>query len=342
MPKPHHLKNIKNIVRKQLKNKYPNFYRLSKNEKKEVLENTANAVMEEYDFHKEINAANYDMVDWDLINSFLSPSNYTPGKREILPVNFFRAELLKHLKYPEISYRKFDEREINNPERKENRAFIGIDRNKSITHHQHLDSDTGMRRNKRDKSKYIVGYRLHTLTVVDTKEEKAYPLLSLLSPANHHDSNFLKPLVELGKAIGLELNIIAGDQAYGEVEETEALKQKHNVTILNTPKSLTKLAKYVDEKTFTVRKNADCSADMEYRGKDEEYGHEFHCDITFGQCPFEGNCNKIRHIKVDSGVFGQIPYFYEGAQKVVAMRKVAERPFNLIKHRDVFINRMNN
>ena len=29
-----------------------------------------------------------------------------------------------------------------------------------------------------------------------------------------------------------------------------------------------------------------------------------------------------------------MPYFLEGAQKIVAMRKVAERPFNLIKHRD--------
>ena len=37
---------------------------------------------------------------------------------------------------------------------------------------------------------------------------------------------------------------------------------------------------------------------------------------------------------VDTGAFGKIPYFIDGAQKIVAMRKVAERPFNLIKHRD--------
>jgi len=53
-----------------------------------------------------------------------------------------------------------------------------------------------------------------------------------------------------------------------------------------------------------------------------------------GDCPFEGSCHKFRYIPSDTGVFGKIPYFLDGAQKMVAMRKVAERPFNLIKHRD--------
>ena len=52
-------------------------------------------------------------------------------------------------------------------------------------------------------------------------------MLSILAPANHHDSNFLEILVDLGKKIGLELNIVAGDQAYGNAEENEEIRKKH-------------------------------------------------------------------------------------------------------------------
>ncbi|MBN1996130.1 hypothetical protein JW935_01175 [candidate division KSB1 bacterium] len=42
----------------------------------------------------------------------------------------------------------------------------------------------------------------------------------------------------------------------------------------------------------------------------------------------------IRHIPVDSGAFGQIPYHIKQVQELCSMRKVAERPFNLLKHRE--------
>lgn len=53
-----------------------------------------------------------------------------------LPSQYFRAELLKHLKYPDLSYRKYDEREIINPERQENRAFLDLKAGQCITHSQ--------------------------------------------------------------------------------------------------------------------------------------------------------------------------------------------------------------
>jgi len=342
----------------------------------------------------------YNMIDWSLINRLLADQNYTPGKREFLPVQFFKAELLKHLKYPELSYRKYTEKEIQNPERKENRAFIGLKRDQSISHnqlstfrssvtfkklvnimiyficiflekkplssstfyamdsteiaaktspyplfkikiggqnvrvYQDIDADVGTRRQKRDKSIFVVGYRLHTLTVIDAKSEIAYPLLSLFAPANHHDSNFLQLMVDFGEKIGLNLNIVTADQAYGDDDELKEIHNKHNVTILNAPKEVTQLPKHVDEQTYAVTKHSSCSVGMDYAGCDEEFGHEFHCNAQVGECPFEGNCNKLRYIPVDTGVFGKIPYFLEGAQKIVTMRKVAERPFNLIKHRD--------
>ena len=342
----------------------------------------------------------YDMVNWNLINRLLADKNYTPGKRELQPVHFFRAELLKNLKYAELSYRKYTEHEINNPERKEYRAFIGLKSDQSISHsqlsqfrsglafnkllnvmvyficlflenkplspatfyaidstelaaktspcplfnmklgnkcirvYQDIDADVGTRRPKRDKSTFVVGYRLHTLTVIDAKTEIAYPLLSILAPANHHDSNFLELLVAFGQKIGLNLNIVTTDQAYGDRDELEYIDKKHNIIILNAPKELTQLPKYVDAKTYAVRKNSSCSVDMAYAGCDDQFGHEFHCHAQTGDCPFQGNCNKFRYIPIDTGVFGKIPYFLDGAQQLVAMRKVAERPFNLIKHRD--------
>jgi hypothetical protein len=342
----------------------------------------------------------YDIVDWNLINRLLADQHYTPGKRDLQPVQFFKAELLKNLKCAELSYRKYAANEINNAERKEYRAFIGLKPDQSISHsqlsqfrsgltfnklvnvmvyviclflehkplspatfyamdsteiaaktspyplfkiklgdkwlrvYQDIDADVGTRRQKRDKATFVVGYRLHTLTVIDAETEIAYPVLSILAPANHHDSNFLEILVAFGKKIGLNLNIVTTDQAYGDRDELEYIDKKHNVIILNAPKQLTQLPKHVAAKTYAVTKNASCSVAMLYAGCEQQYGHEFHCNAQAGDCPFDGSCNKLRYIPVDTGIFGKIPYFFDAAQKIVALRKVAERPFNLIKHRD--------
>jgi len=76
-----------------------------------------------------------------------------------------------------------------------------------------IDCDCGARRKKRDKSVYVVGYRMHTLTAINPTTGHSIPLISLLAPANHHDSHFLSPLVRLGKAIGLDLKLITADEA---------------------------------------------------------------------------------------------------------------------------------
>ena len=341
-----------------------------------------------------------DLCDWAFVNKLLEPDNYSHAHREKYPVHLFKAELLKSLKYPEISYRKYCEREINRKTQKENRAFIGLRRGQEIHHsqlsnfrsslsystlinimvyfihlflnnkkladhlvyavdstelaekissyplikmrfrgqdiriYQDIDADCGSRRKKRDKSIYVVGYRLHTLTAIDPQTEKAYPLLSILASANHHDSQFLEMLVDLGKAIGLKLNIVIGDQAYGKANESDAIQKKHNVTILNQPKEIKELPEFVDKNSHCVFMNGLCDSPMEYRGKDEELGHEFHCSVEYGLCPFAGNCSRVRHIPVDTGIFGQILYQYKEVQQLCEMRKVAERPFNLLKHRE--------
>jgi hypothetical protein len=342
-----------------------------------------------------------DLVDWELINKLLIGGNYTPGRRSIFPYQFFKAELLKNLKYPEISYRKYDKEEINNPERKQNRAFIGLKSSDKITHDQlskfrselaytnllnvliyfvtlfvdnkdfgeksfnvidsteiaekissyplhkekingetirfynKMDADLGVRRKKRDKSTFFVGYRMHTLTIVDPETQEAYPLLSILSPANHHDSQFLKPILELAKTIGLEIKLIVGDQAYGSEGEYEEIESKYDVLLLNTPKEVVSAPEFVNKKNGEVYKDALCSFPMTYIGRTENNSHEFHCNACSNTCPFDNSCSKVRFIKVDSGLFGPIPFNHNKyAKDALKMRKVAERPFNLIKHRD--------
>lgn len=197
-----------------------------------------------------------------------------------------------------------------------------------------IDADCGPRRTKRDKSKFVVGYRLHTLTVIDPERQIAYPLLSLLASANHHDNNFLVMLVELGKAIGLDLNVVIGDQAYGDEDENDDIQKEHNVTILTQPKTIKKLPDCVDADSFHVHHNDMCDIPMTWRGVTDDREHEYMCDVSVDDCPLAGHCDKVRHIPVDSGAFGQIPYHIKQVQELCSMRKVAERPFNLLKHRE--------
>ena len=77
-----------------------------------------------------------------------------------------------------------------------------------------LDSDCGKRRNKRDKSVYVIGYRLHTLTAIDAETGHSFPIISLLAPANHHDSGFLSLSVDAAQAMGVEVKLITADTAY--------------------------------------------------------------------------------------------------------------------------------
>jgi hypothetical protein len=90
-----------------------------------------------------------DLLDNQIINKLLSYDGYTPAMRELYPSSFLRAELLKAVKYPEISYRKFcgDDKDYkshkeNSPyigmDNKQNRAFIGLalNRKQMLSHVQ--------------------------------------------------------------------------------------------------------------------------------------------------------------------------------------------------------------
>ncbi|MBI3599308.1 MAG: transposase [Nitrospinae bacterium] len=344
-----------------------------------------------------------ELIDNDIINRLLAPKGYTPCCRTIFPFNLFRAELLKSLKYPELSYRKYCDNQLNKLEQKTNRAFIGLPIHKKVTisHSQlsqfrsgltfgqmvnlmvyaihlfikrgiidsrqvihgvdsaelpavcnprplatievkgkkvriygDLDADCGKRRNKRDKSEYFVGYRIHSLTAINSKTGHSYPIISLIAPGNHHDNLLLPPLVKLGKAIGLDLKVITADEAYTDVEQNEAMKREYDVTVVSTSKEKVKLPDYVDEKTKSVYMNKWCETPMSYLGITDEGNHEFKCNDELGSCLHDINCPKYREIPIDAGNFGQIPDNVNGVKKVKDLRKNVERPFNLLKHRD--------
>jgi hypothetical protein len=458
-----HHKNIKAIIRKQLKTNYRGWKNLTKRKKKQIAKQVLTEVVADYDFSKEIETAEAellgiaqqeltsgvmdldemarfidshetdvlfrlnkkrrhplylkdselrfvdDLLDDTIINRLLSYDGFTPSMREFFPSHFLRAELLKSIKYPEISYRKFCGEDksyrghkANNSyfglDNKQNRAFIGLPLNKKmmISHVQmsqfrsslsftqlvnltvyilyhfqqrgfldgrivhcvdstelavdcqellatltikgkkiriydDIDCDCGKRRTKRDKSIYVVGYRMHTLTAINAETGQSFPLISLLAPANHHDSHFLAPLVRFGKAIGLDLKLITADEAYHD-KDGEIYKES-SVHLVKPPSSKVSVPENVDKETLQVMFDDFCEIPMQYIGIEEE-GHEFKCGAGFGDCYRAAICPKFRHIPLDNGCFQRILYGSESVSKALDIRKNGERPFNLIKKRE--------
>lgn len=458
-----HHKNIKALIRKQLKRRYRNWNGLKKKDKKRIARMVLEEVANGYDFDQEIKTSEPellgienqmpmpgimnleemerfikshnndvlfklnrhkkhptylkdeelkfidDILDDKIINRLLSYDGYTPGMRDFFPSNYLRAELLKSIKYPEISYRKFcgDDKTYKGHkessgylgmENKQNRVFVGLPLNKKmmISHVQmsqfrtslsfrqlvnlmvyilyhvkksglldkgnihcvdstelaidrqellatltikgkkirvydDIDSDCGKRRTKRDKSVYIIGYRMHTLTAINADTGQSFPLISLLAPANHHDSHFLKYLVQFGRAIGLELRLITADEAYHDNEDI--IYSENEVHLITPPGSKACFPENVDEETLQVRCNDYCETPMEYAGIGDK-GHEYKCKAEYGQCPHAGMCPGYRSIPIDNGYFQRILYGDEQVTRALEIRKNGERPFNLIKKRE--------
>ncbi|MCA1795530.1 MAG: transposase [Desulfobacteraceae bacterium] len=445
-----HLKDIKLIVRKQLKKQFPNWKRLTRKEKKEIAKKVLSELVADYDFKQTVTAPKEDLLgieqqmpskgiinlnamshlidtvdknriiklsnckrsaiyikdkelqfvdellDDRILNRLLANEGYTPAKRDLFPNNFFRAELLKAIKYPEISYRKFCTEEYLGLDRKQNRVFIGLPLNKKdmidhtqlskfrssisfvqqvnllvyILHHffqsgllgenqlhaidstelvndckiplatlningkkiriySDIDSDCGKRRNKRDKSTYVIGYRLHTLTAIDVKSGQSFPLVSLLAPANHHDSHFLPFLVNLAQAMGIDLKLITADEAY---HDKDGSLFAETGVILTTPPSAKVLApEHTDTATGDVFCHAQCDFPMLHVGVENQM-HEYKCNAAAGECMFSGKCPRYRLLPVDGGFFQHIPHYTDLIQEAHDLRKNCERPFNLLKN----------
>lgn len=350
-----------------------------------------------------------ELINDEVINKLLSYDGYSPAMREFLPSLFFRAELLKSIKFPEVSYRKYCGDDKNyaghketspylGMECKQNRAFIGLplNRKKMISHIQlsqfrsgitfvqavnlmvyfltiarksglldshtlhcvdstelpvdrhHLlasltikgkririyddiDCDCGKRRNKRDKSIYVVGYRMHTLTALNPETGHSIPLISILAAANHHDSHFLGPLISLGNSIGLNVNLVSADEAYHD--KTSEIYTKHGTSVITPENSKVKLPVNVDDETLAVTMNNFCEIPMSYIGT-EGSAHEFKCAAEPGECFRSSICPQYRHIPFDQGCFQRLLSADPLFKDVLDLRKNCERPFNLMKKRE--------
>jgi len=133
-------------------------------------------------------------------------------------------------------------------------------RGKKIRIYNDVDCDCGKRRNKRDKSIYVIGYRLHTLNAIDAKTGHSFPLVALLAPANHHDSHFLPFLVNLDQAMGIELQLITADEAYHDKDGS--LFEETGVIVTTPPSSKVLLPENTDANTGAVFCNDECSFPM--------------------------------------------------------------------------------
>ncbi len=337
-----------------------------------------------------------ELIDDRIINRLLSYGGYSPAMRDIFPSNLFRAELLKAIKYPEISYRKFCTEEYLGLDRKQNRVFCGLSLSRKdmidhtqlskfrtsltfvqqvnllvyILHHfnqsgllgdnllhgidstelasdcklplvtldikgkkiriyNDIDCDCGKRRNKRDKSIYVIGYRLHTLTAIDAKTGHSFPIASLLAPANHHDSHFLPFLVNLAQAMGIDLQLITADEAYHDKDGT--LFQETGVTVTTPPSSKVSVPENIDNDTGNVFCHGACSIPMHHLGVEKQI-HEYKCSADSDECTLFHSCPQYRFILVDGGLFQRIPHHADGIRKAHDIRKNCERPFNLLKN----------
>jgi hypothetical protein len=444
-----HHKNIKLIIRKQLKKQFPNWKRLGKKQKKDIARKVLAEAVAEYDFKQVIDAPKEELlgieeqlpkgiikldemaryidmfnesriikfnsykrspiyikdeelafvdglIDDGIINRILSYDGYRPAMRGLFPANLFRAELLKAIKYPEISYRKFCTEEYLGLDRKQNRVFIGLPLHRKtmidhsqlskfrsslsfsqqinllvyILHHFYqsgllgdcvlhgvdstelandcrvplaslnikgkkiriyndIDCDCGKRRNKRDKSVFFIGYRLHTLTAIDAQTGQSFPLVSLLAPGNHHDSHFLPFLVSLAQAMGLDIKLITADEAYHDKDGS--LYRKTGVIVTVPPSAKVVMPENVDGSTGAVFCHAECSIPMQHVGF-ENQEHEYKCGASPGECSHLHSCPQYRFLPMDRGLFQRIPYATQFIRQAHNIRKNCERPFNLLKN----------
>jgi hypothetical protein len=343
------------------------------------------------------------LLDDSLLDRLLAPSGMTPSMRTWMPSRLLRIELLRTVRFPEWSVRKFCDY-IESLARKEERAFCHLPLNRKemcdhsllstfrtgldlerrvnllvyVLHHffasgrlgtnvihlldstdvaerinsrplfklefpdgtfvrfyGDLHADCGKRRQKRDKSEMFVGYRVHTLCVADVQSGMAFPLLSVAVAANHHDSQLLEPLLSLAQAIGLELKVLGADEAYADAAKQAKLRQEHDILLVTPPKAKAEVQPNVEQQSGAVFCHGGCEQPMRWLGFDnEDGGHVFCCDAENGACSMASSCPKERIIPIDTGLFGPIPRCIGEAQEVIELRKVTERPFNLLKHMD--------
>ena len=213
-------------------------------------------------------------------------------------------------------------------------AKLKVEDNTFIRFYSDLEADVGARRRKRDKSNKFVGYRVHTLLVGDMKSGIAYPLVSLAAAASHNDALFLEPLTEIARAIGIEMKLLSADKAYASAPRSVEMKRDFNLLTVTPSMGNAVLPDDVNKTSGAVFKNAVCETPMRWAGFDADDNVQvFKCNDN-ATCPHFYFCDKERLLKVDTGLFGMVPACSSYQREPLFYRKIGERPFNVMKHKD--------
>ncbi len=202
---------------------------------------------------------------------------------------------------------------------------------KKIRIYSDLDCDCGKRRNKRNLSQYFIGYRMHTLTVLNPSTGHSFPLVSLISAGNHHDKLFVKPLMKLAQAMGIKVELLTADEAYHDGDGS--IHKETGTYVIAPPSKKVDLPDNVLEFPLRVTCNQYYEIPMINFGCSDK-GHECRCNSQPGECAYESRCPKNRIVPFDSGLFQPIVASSPLAEKAIEIRKNCERPFNLMKKRE--------
>ena len=138
-----HFKNIKAIIRKQLKTYYRNWKRLTKKEKKSVAKKVLDEVVKGYDLNKEIKTAKDELlgiegqlpspgiINLDEMDRFIDSHEndilFKLNRKSRHPLYIKDEELRFIDNLPEISYRKYCGEDKSYKGHKENSGYIGME-----------------------------------------------------------------------------------------------------------------------------------------------------------------------------------------------------------------------
>jgi hypothetical protein len=163
----------------------------------------------------------------------------------------------------------------------------------------------------------------------------AFPLLSLAISANHNDTLMLRLIAELAESVGIDIKVMAVDEGYLGVPKHHALRRDHGILTVMKPSKISVCPGHVDPKTGAVFATDVCETPMKWRGYDtEDKAHVFTCNREESDCMWSYRCSQERLLPMNSGLFGTVPWCEPRAARIVEARKIAERPFNLMKNVD--------
>lgn len=181
----------------------------------------------------------------------------------------------------------------------------------------------GKRASKKGRSKYFIGHKKHTLSVV-LPNNKTVALLSLVAPAHQHDEHFLLPLLDLAKMVGVDVNYVVADVAYIDTNQKKKAKEQYGVVVHTAKKENTKLP-------IDVNKDGvpECilGIPMKWLGYDYEAGvHSYGCGVD--ECGFKLAC-EVKTIKSEDYpiAFGEIPTHTKVSHELIKKRKLIEPEF---------------